>query len=81
METENLNKTVAKFRYRGVLYEIDWLTDANYSDGWKEYDIFEVYGGGGHKVAGHFSSKSSAKEWLIKCAKEEIKSLEESPTT
>lgn len=69
---KKLNKTVAKFKYRGKKYEIDWLTDADFADGYKEYDIFEGSGAEANLV-GHISSKTNVKQILITLAKIEIR--------
>jgi len=68
---KDLNKTVAKFKYKGKDYEIDWLTDAGSPEGYKEYDIFEKRKTG-TKIVGHISWVKTIKKILIKLAKEEI---------
>ncbi len=67
------NKTIAAFEFQGVSYEIDWLTDIDYGDGFKEYDIFDGKGEGARCV-GHISSKNNAISHLIELAKEELTS-------
>ena len=71
---EALNKTIASFHYKGQYYEIDWLTDADYRDGYKEYDIFKGEGKSADCIA-HISSKTHIKSHLIKLAKDEIDTL------
>ena len=71
MEKEGENKTIAKFKYKGNDYEIDWLTDADFLDGYKEYDIFDGEGKDANCV-GHLSSKIGQKSHLIRLAKEEL---------
>jgi len=69
---ENLNKTVAVFVYKGKHYEIDWLTDANWPDGTRVYDLF---GGKGKDATcvHQFETKSRAKKTLIALAKSAIR--------
>ena len=66
---KKINKTIAKFKFKGKYYEIDWLTDASSSsDIFKEFDIFQGRGKNA-KLVGHISSKIMSKSFLVKEAK------------
>lgn len=71
MKEEQLNKTIASFQHEDKYYEIDWLTDADYGDGFREYDIFEGKGKSANQVC-HISSKIYMKSYLIKEAKNKL---------
>jgi hypothetical protein len=70
---ESLNKTIAKFRFKGRNYEIDWMTDMDHSDGYREYDIFETNENVEEFIC-HISTQKKDRNTLIKIAKEEIES-------
>lgn len=67
---EKLNKTIAKFQFRGKKCEIDELLDSgDRENGFGEYDIFC-----GDEYVGHLSEKlGTAPKLLVKFAKEELK--------
>lgn len=65
-----MNKTIAKFYYKGKHYEIDWLTDSD-----NIFRVYDLFGGKGQNAyhLHQWESKSRAKSFLIKEAKEAIK--------
>ena len=70
-----LNKTIIKFKHKGGYYEIDWMTDLDWADGYREYDIFNGRGKSATCV-GHISSKQQGIGILTKMAKEELNNIE-----
>ena len=69
MKDKNLNKTIARFSYRGKIYEMDYLIDAD-NDDYKEYDIFHFF-----DCIVHLGTQETKKSRLIQLAKEELSDI------
>lgn len=73
----NLNKTIYKFKYQGINYEVDWLTDATCEDNKMVCDIFNGKGKKAECVGQIIILKTDTKKKIKEQAIAELKDNKE----
>lgn len=66
---KNLNKKIARFSYRGNIYELEYFSDVD-TDNYKKYGIYHY-----NNCIAHIATSETKKGRLIELAKNELSDL------